>query len=301
MNQIVQTGSQSPSPWLGKFVGVVPPAIFLESATPKQLLLMFDALALDLSAPTAGIASRGLNGAVRADIDYLSQEGLLSTLEGMASDQTRVKRPTVSIVGGDLLKPVLGKRVNALAQIGTTLRAGHGVRHTAADLRTKYGIDAVALPERFTPNVDARARRDDIVHIVLNQFPYPSDLTPWETIREYREDKESRAQWFRLKAWINQIAAGETNVIDFIDHLQERMYNYEETLKQHAMKHKQGTLEIVLSTTALFAENLVKIKWSEATKKLFDFKRQKAELLTAERDIPGRAVAYIINTRERFE
>lgn len=297
---VTQGQSGSLSPWLGKFVGVVPPMTFLDSATPKQLLLMFDALALDLSGSAATIASRGLSDAVRADLDYLSQEGLLSTLEGMAAGQQRHARQGLSIIGGDLLKPVLGRRTNMLTQLGTTARAAAGVRHTAADLRSKHGIDAVALPEKFSPNVDARASRDDIIQIVLKEFPYPSDLTPWEAIRDYREDKESRAQWIRLKAWINEVATGESNVIDFIDHLHERMQNYEDTLKLHKLQHQKGTLEIVLSTTGLFAENIVRVKWGEAAKKLFEFKQLKANLLSAERDIPGRAVAYVVNTKSRF-
>ena len=58
--------------------------------------------------------------------------------------------------------------------------------------------------------------------------------------------------------------------------------------------------ETLICTTAEIAESLVKFKWSNIAKKLFEVKHKQVALLKAEMSLPGREVAYIIKARERF-
>ncbi|MOA40281.1 hypothetical protein D3C78_1621390 [compost metagenome] len=66
------------------------------------------------------------------------------------------------------------------------------------------------------------------------------------------------------------------------------------------MKHQTGTFEVVVCTTTEVLEDLVKFKWSDAIKAVFDIHRQDVKLLEDEKNMPGKEVAYIAHSMSRF-
>jgi hypothetical protein len=78
------------------------------------------------------------------------------------------------------------------------------------------------------------------------------------------------------------------------------MSRYERALKLEKMKRDTGVVETVVTTTAEIAESLVKARWSNIAKKLFEVRHKQIDLMKAEMAAPGREVAYIVKARERF-
>ena len=57
---------------------------------------------------------------------------------------------------------------------------------------------------------------------------------------------------------------------------------------------------MIVVAVAETAENIAKLKFSALAKSLFALKHRRIELIDAERQAPGRELAYIVRARERF-
>ena len=294
----------APNLLAGKFVGVVPAISFQNVRNLKRLVLMFDKLALDLGTPGMSVVERRILANARTDIEWLSQEQLLTTLSGLAAASGAMpQRSEVPVIGGQLLESAfsgasrLMGRVGGLARIAT----GTSLRYTASELRTRFGIDAVAVPPIIeVQNADAPASHEAVVRIALSEFPLPHESTSWQSIQDFRRDDGARSQFSRLKLWINR--AGKTGLAEYevADELRELLYEYEDGMKLHKMKAQRGILEVVITTTAEIAESLLRFKVSSAAKAIFSVKDYKLKLLEEEKSTTGREIAYIVSARAAF-
>jgi hypothetical protein len=289
----------------GTFVGVIPPSAFGTVCYPKRLLLMFDSLALDTG--QGGLKSiHQLLTAKDGDFRWLRDEGIVTTVSGLIGDgilgQGRVRTTPVEVVGGDLLGPVFGKHVDVVgraAHLASTVQVA--LRHAAAKLRTLHGIDAVAIPSVATPqDVDSKANRDTVIRLTLTEFPSPSDDSSWRDIIEFRRDPQAKAQFARLKAWINKTAKLQLTQFEVHDELHQLIAQFEAHIRSHQMRPQPGVIEVVVTTTAEVADDLVKIHWPGADKSGFRIQRDKIRLLDEEKSSIGREVEYILSAHSRF-
>jgi len=168
-------------------------------------------------------------------------------------------------------------------------------------LRERKGFDAFPLfcNEKIRPR-SRSLEKADVVRIVLNALPIPSDETSWEQIIEYRSDPNSLAQFFALRRWMTKTAKAELSATEIEEELEWLLYDYQRHLDLHRLEVNLGAIETILTVGAAFLENLVTINWSEAVKLLFTFKHRKIELLKAEMKSPGSEVAYVLGTWKRF-
>ncbi len=287
----------------GKFVGVIPIEAFQNIGHLKRLLLMFDSVALDLGRSVPSLVERRILSTARSDMQWLSSQGLLTTLAGLVANSniTSFRGPQVSVMGdvaplGNRSLRLIGRAAN-LAVVATT-----GLRVTASDLRSIYGIDAVAVPTGLeAENADAVADRDAVIRISLREFPFPSEATSWDVINNFRRDEAARAQFHRLKQWINKTGKAVLKEYEVSDELRELLNEYEEGMRLHKIKAQQGIVEVLVTTTADVAEGILKLKWSDAAKSIFNVRNHKIKLLEEERAAKGREVAYIVTARGKFK
>jgi len=289
---------------LGKFVGVVPAMSFQNVSYLKQLLLMFDRLALDLGTSGMSLVERRILTNASKDIEWLSREQLLTTLAGLAAgSDLGVRRAEVPVFGGSFIEAGIRGGGYLMGRVGGLHRvaAGSGLRYTASELRAKFGVDAVAVPPNIeVANADAPAGHEAVVRIALSEFPLPPESTPWQNIRDFRSDDGARSQFSRLKQWINRIGKAGLQEYEVSDHLRELLYEYEESMNLHKMKAQRGILEVLVTTTAEVAENLLRFKVSTAAKAIFAVKDHKLKLLEEEKKTVGREIAYIVSARRAF-
>jgi len=232
----------------GNFVGVVAPLSFQYGAHIKRLLLMFDVLALDMGESSMSLVERRILSNAQKDIEWLSRSHLLTTLDGLAATAAPVRRAEVSVFGDDLLAAGIGREAQLMRRAGGLVRiAVGGLRHTASDLRSRFGVDAVAVPTGMeVQNADAVATREAVVRITLGEFPLPSDATPWDAVQSFRHDENARAQFARLKQWMNKTGKAGLQEYEVTDELRELVYEYEEAMKLHRMRASRGVLECSL-------------------------------------------------------
>jgi hypothetical protein len=66
------------------------------------------------------------------------------------------------------------------------------------------------------------------------------------------------------------------------------------------MKISPGRIRTLLTVPAEIAESIASKKWGEAMRKVFWIHSRKVALLEAERNAPGREVAYVVQAQEKF-
>lgn len=185
---------------------------------------------------------------------------------------------------------------------------GLQAREICIQLRILKGLDAYPVLSSLIPSRDTnQSCKATVVQIVLNEFPVPNEQTPWEQINEFRSDAASRAKFFALKDWINDVARMNLPTAEVEDKLKARISDYETHMKVHKLKWKLDTLKIIACAEAGFLTTAKLTGWSTLVTAagmivtpFFTIKQQHVKLMEAEQNAPGREIAYIVKTRESF-
>lgn len=270
--------------YIGKFIGVIPPRAFSSLSYLKQLMLMFDGLAIDLGQGGLNAEDHQIIKKSMAEIGWLSQSGLLTLLSGLqASNESSPSKKAIAHARETFgSRQVTNERFNAF-------------------LLRKKGIDAVPIMNQFEDiNLDADADRDAVIRLTIREFPIPSDVTPWEAIQDFKHDKQAQDKYWALRQWINKTGKSGLQNYEVMDELRGLLNEYDKSMKLHKMKHQTGAFEVVVCTTTAVLEDLVKFKWSDAMKAVFDIHRQDVKLLEDEKNMPGKEVAYIAHAMNRL-
>lgn len=162
-------------------------------------------------------------------------------------------------------------------------------------------IDAIPI---FSSLVDFDAAfhpgNAQVIRVVLSQLPMPSELTSWEDILTFRQDEEAKGTLVALRRWMRKLAREDFSQDEIEAELEYLIHRYVEYLQYHRIKFRTDVLQTALSLPFEVAENILKIKWSNAVASLFKVRRHQLELIKAEMDAPGRDIAYVIEARKRF-
>ncbi len=148
--------------------------------------------------------------------------------------------------------------------------------------------------------MDSPAARSDVIRLTLTAMPTPSETTPWEAIFDFRRDPDSIRKHLRLRAWIDRVGRVSKPLYELETEFLELMFEYEEFLRVHKLRVTKGTMEVLVTTTAELAENIVKMKWGKVAKAPFEWARNRHALYDAEQKTPGREVAYIVKAQQYF-
>jgi len=155
------------------------------------------------------------------------------------------------------------------------------------------------IPE-IKPNLNSPLESADVIHMVLPRFPFPDDKTPWGKIIEFRNNIDNKRRYVALRRWMHKIVRDEVTINEAQLELEDLLNQYEEAMRVYRIKYVHDSLETILTVTAELLENLVKIKWGNMVKNLFEFKRMHVNLLECELTAPGREISYIIKAQDMF-
>jgi hypothetical protein len=139
-----------------------------------------------------------------------------------------------------------------------------------------------------------------VLSVVLSAFPEPDDQTPWERILEFKSDPDTPRHILALKRWITKIAQQRLSFDEMREEIEWVVQEYQAHMRLHRLKTTSGALESVVTAAGELVENIVKLKFSALAKAMFSLRQRKIQLLDAERQAPGRELAYLIKARERF-
>jgi hypothetical protein len=296
----------------------------------KREALMFDQIAL----PNAIKALSRLGemypqaAEIFSELDWLIEQGIVID-PGISDDEELLKIPEYKefvdyydehisdldqfhgITAEDILKQsetgerhLTAKGENVWNVLGNMF--GLQARQIAIQLRLLQNADAYPILSSFLPHTPEPEAKGDVIEVVLNEFPVPDEKTPWEQIKEFRDDPDSREKFFALKNWMNEVARLGLPRNEVEDKLRACMADYVGHMKFHRMKTRQETLKTLLYSEGFFTGAQL-TGWSHlittagiVLSPLFTIAQHRIKLMEAERNAPSREVAYIIESQKTF-
>jgi hypothetical protein len=144
------------------------------------------------------------------------------------------------------------------------------------------------------------ADHTSVLNIVVHAFPEPDEDTPWERIVEFRSDPDAAGQVLALKRWMSKIAQQNISAAEVSEEIEWLIGEYQAHMRLHRMKVTMGALETIVTAAGETFENVVKLKFGALAKSVFSVQHRRIQLLEAERQAPGRELAYIVRARELF-
>ena len=143
-----------------------------------------------------------------------------------------------------------------------------------------------------------------VYQFLLNDLPFPSDITPWQDISDYKSEIDSHRRLATLRNWLNKVIKGEYTVNELVDEYEDFYLNFEEAMKRHTIKTKKSLLKILVVGGAEILEDVVKLRLKNITEKIFKTAVQATaehvKLTEAEASAPGKELAYMFFSKEKF-
>lgn len=167
--------------------------------------------------------------------------------------------------------------------------------HVLARMLRQKGFNAATTfdsPERGT----IACKTSSLVRLTMSDFPYPD--IPFHSIVQLRDDPDMVRRRHAFRLWLRKMAQSNVKPVEIMEELQELLYQYEEYMKIKKVKYNTGCAQLVFTTLAEVAENLVRFKFSNVVRTLFELDKQDIALAEAELTAPGREISFIAKLKE---
>ncbi|MDO5970880.1 hypothetical protein Q4Q35_13790 [Flavivirga aquimarina] len=168
-----------------------------------------------------------------------------------------------------------------------------------SEFKNQSTLPIISHPNLFLFNNNNK-RFGEALRVVIKKISLPDLNTPLEEIIQFRKDKEIIHKLRALRLWIHDISEKKEDpkiISEKLDHLVDE-YNVYMNLQK--AKFNTSSFEFVVTTTADVIENMVKLNLGKISSSLFKLKHRKITLLEKEMKAPGREIAYISLTNEKF-
>ena len=136
-------------------------------------------------------------------------------------------------------------------------------------------------------------RTQEVLSVVVKQFPVPEPGIPLEDIVAFKRDAETQYKFAKFWHWTSTVAQQTADRHTIAEEFDWLLTDYSRQLHQLTRETKLQRLEIILNTPGELLEDLVKFKWGSLGARLFQFKKAKIQAHNAEMKLPGSELAYI--------
>ena len=192
--------------------------------------------------------------------------------------------------------PVGGEIIVALIeQLATNQRTVPLLRAmpTTADWRDIEGT--FALPSTLTGSIEA-----DLVQVVINAFPVPTDDVPFEDVLAFSREHETQRRLTSLRLWMeSRIVAGVSIASASLD-LETALHEFSQYMKIQKMKSKTSTIRTVFSIPLGIIEEIAHLRPRGALEVVLTTADRKAQRLESELAAPGHQLAILYEAQDRF-
>lgn len=142
--------------------------------------------------------------------------------------------------------------------------------------------------------------RSDVVGIVLKALPFPDETVPLDKLVEFKNHEKTKMYLENLRKWLRKIGEKNLSAMEIEEEIQYLISSYEDHMRFQKMKIRKKMIETFIATPLQIAEDIMKIKWGDIAHSLFSLNKLRVDLMEAERNAPGREIAYIIKAKEEF-
>ncbi len=257
---------------------------------------------------------RDRDPALAADLDWLSDLGIVKRVYGAASVPINIK--DVRLEGGRLvLIPDNNPNAKILIQPGADSSRPCTVRDMLDALsdvicrmecesfRRTDSVTAVSLREP-SPLVKWQGTipmtLGDVHRVTIRSMPVPSETTSLEELMAFRSDSVARRKLVALRHWMSTISKSDSSPEELAAELEWLLHEYEEHMRVNRLKYKKGVLETIATGFAAVIEHTAKLELKKLVALPFEISKGNIELLESELKAPGREVAFVAHSKEHL-
>lgn len=153
----------------------------------------------------------------------------------------------------------------------------------------------------YLPNIPNNNSKQVVLSLILRKFPIISEQTEISKIIEFKSDKEVKSRYFELIDFVTSLSKTELSVKEIEDKIEYLFFKYQENLDLHKLKYTTSVLETICVTSAQIIENIVRFKFSEVIKSIFDIGKGEIEKLESEKVLEGRELSYLVKIEQQFK
>ncbi len=136
-------------------------------------------------------------------------------------------------------------------------------------------------------------KRQQVLSIVLKQFPDPRPDLPLEDIVSFKQDPETQHKFKKLWDWIRKFGEVTQDRHELEEEIDSLLIDYRYHLKQLTNKVQTDRRKVWVSLPGDLAEDLVKFRWGKALGRLFELKLERIAAHDEEMKLPGHEIAYV--------
>ena len=142
--------------------------------------------------------------------------------------------------------------------------------------------------------------QSDTLHLILKHFPQPSKDTTWESLFEFKSDQESKQSLLALRRWVRKNSIGSLSGAELEEEIEYLISEFERLYKLHEIQFYQSPIERFICNTSEIIEDIVKLRLSSATSKLFQIRKGKTDYLIRSSKLDGYDLRYISHVKKEF-
>ncbi len=146
-----------------------------------------------------------------------------------------------------------------------------------------------------------KEKKQTVIQFILNDIPTPDNSVSWEHIIEYRSDEDIKNKYLTLLNWINKISNSNLKLSEIKEEYDYLFSEYKKQFKLHKMKFNNSKIEIIINASVNFLSNIGTGNYTTSLKDIFQFNLKNAQLLQEESKLPGKEIAYIYHTVNKFK
>ncbi|SRR6266498_4517363 len=133
-------------------------------------------------------------------------------------------------------------------------------RFLSSYLRERFEADIVPILTSYPTLKKPDMKETEVIQLILNHFPIPSEDSPWEQILDVRQDTDARHKLLALRRWIRSLIRENRSKTEIEEELEFLLYEYEKRMKLHRMKYNAGAIQTIITLPFEIAENVLKLR-----------------------------------------
>lgn len=172
--------------------------------------------------------------------------------------------------------------------------------------REHFDEQIIKLIERvFDPSVYSKnISKADTVKTIAGSIALPDQSVEWSQIFDYREDEDVKRTFLGIKKWMRKMVEEELHTNELLEEIDYLTAEYRHYMNVHRMKIGHGKFSSILTIPTQIIESLISgniLKGlRDITGGIFGIANANVALAEAELKAPGREIAYIINSSDKF-
>lgn len=137
------------------------------------------------------------------------------------------------------------------------------------------------------------SKRQNVLSVIINNFPEPDPDLPLEDIVAFKLDEETKQKYRRLWTWVRTVSEKPLDSFDIAEEIEHLLTDYSYHLNRLSKRKNYSRFQILATAAGDVLENVVKMKFGAAIKTAFELRNTTINAADEELKLPGSELAYL--------